>query len=201
MNTPLKSTKNAQAGCLLIFGAVWTIGSAAMTIDVFSSSPLGALLPAAFVLLGLCMIWAGLKPMIAVRKIGAAQIILSVEAPRVGEKFLVNYQQTAQSPVSVLNHTMTLIFRESATYTRGSNTTTVTHPTTVNTISYGPLALRPGETNQRQWSIQIPADGMHSFEGRRNKLNWVIQTKVTMAGWPTYEEEFPFTVTPDRLGG
>lgn len=184
---------------MLIFGIIWTLGSLAMTIPMLLTFAPLALFGGVFVAIGGAMIWSGLKPILAAQKIGAAAVVLSSEAPRIGEQFLVDYTQTAKSSVSVLDHTITLIFRESATYTRGTDTTTVTDDITVNQISYGPMTLRPGEVNQRRWEIQIPPNAMHSFEGRKNALRWVLQTKVQMAGWPAYEEEFVFTVAPASM--
>lgn len=196
MNAPLKSTKNTQAGCALAFGVIWTLFSIAITIPMAHASPLTSLVGLLFVSIGIGITWSGVKPILAAQKIGAAAVVLSSEAPRIGEQFLVDYTQTTKSSVSVLDHTITLIFRESATYTRGTDTTTVTDDITVNQISYGPMTLRPGEVNQRRWEIQIPPNAMHSFEGRKNALRWVLQTKIQMAGWPAYEEEFVFTVAP-----
>jgi len=88
---------------------------------------------------------------------------------------------------------ITLQAREEATYRRG----TKTH-TDKNTF----FDLEIIETRQRneiasgQVGLIIPADTMHSFEARNNKIIWTINVHGDIAKWPDVKESFKITVAP-----
>ncbi|MEO7717415.1 MAG: hypothetical protein ABIY70_14540 [Capsulimonas sp.] len=199
MSVPLKSTKNIQASLHLKVAIVWLIACVVMFIYALFTDPLLLLFAVPFSAIALGFLWISIKPFLVLRKISPAEVILSVDKPRVGERFIIFSRQTAVSPISILDHTLTLVFREWATETRGTDTTTETESTVIHMHSYGPMQKNTGEVIERQWEVQIPSDAMHSFEGRKNRLHWVIQTKVTLAGWPAYEDEFVFMVAPERV--
>ena len=47
----------------------------------------------------------------------------------------------------------------------------------------------------------IPADAMHSFASRNNKIIWTIVLHGEISGWPEVKTEFPINVAPWRSTG
>lgn len=83
--------------------------------------------------------------------------------------------------------------KESATYRRGTNTTTDTslfvHQTLFETRERTNISA--GEV-----TVTIPADSMHSFEASNNKIIWAVKLHGDIAKWPDVNLEFPITVLP-----
>jgi hypothetical protein len=83
--------------------------------------------------------------------------------------------------------------REEARYRRGTRTSTDTN------VFYNepivevtdPMAVGRGST-----TIRVPAETMHTFESRNNKVLWRIQLVGAIARWPDVDEAFDITVTP-----
>jgi hypothetical protein len=94
--------------------------------------------------------------------------------------------------------TVSLVAKESATYRRGTNTTT-DHQIFVNEqlcqlrdralIAAGEIA------------VNIPSNSMHSFDAPNNKIVWAIKVHGDIAKWPDVDLEFPITVLPATGSG
>ena len=39
---------------------------------------------------------------------------------------------------------------------------------------------------------------MHSFQARNNKIQWLVETRTEIAGWPDYTSAFALEVAPRR---
>ncbi len=85
--------------------------------------------------------------------------------------------------------------RESATYQRGTDTTTDHHTFARSTLieSDNPIDIRSGQAD-----LKIPADTMHSFDAGRNKIEWRIIVHGVIAKWPDVKEEFVIQVEPKQ---
>lgn len=87
---------------------------------------------------------------------------------------------------------ITLEAREEATYTRGTDTVTDKSVFLSRVI----FESAPGAPQNGGIAIQIPADGMHSFEAKRNKILWALKVKGDVTYWPNFEDEYRILVTP-----
>ena len=46
--------------------------------------------------------------------------------------------------------------------------------------------------------LAIPADTMHTFKSRNNRILWVLQVKGDIPRWPDIGDEYPLEVLPQR---
>ena len=94
--------------------------------------------------------------------------------------------------------TIALVGVEKATYTRGTDTVTDTHE-----FLRIPVA-KTSDTATIQFgsaSVQIPANTMHSFSAKNNKIEWSIAVAGVIRMWPDIKDSFVFFVkTPDLPG-
>ena len=205
-------------GCLAAFALIWTcssciplIGSAGGILAAFTDpeSNLGlvellasTLLPAVFTLpflaIGLGLLAFAVWPWIARARVSTPEVSVSNTSLRVGGEFSLTYQQTFKSAIEVKRILFQLIFRETATYQRGTDTVTVHHDNAIQEFEIPGRRFEAGETFRDQRRLQIPPQAMHTFLAPRNKLQWMIKAKVEMAGWPDFNEDYPITVLAER---
>jgi hypothetical protein len=208
-----------QTGCLGFFGLVFIVGGlAALVIPALASNVVSfdggqlqfdldsdGLIPIVSTMacvglplggVGLLMIGAAVRTLLARARVSPPEVSLSNAAPRVGEIFTVDYQQTYRVATNVQLIRLSLILRESATYQRGTDSVTVTHDHFVQTYDLPPRQFTAGETFQERRQFQIPPLGMHSFAAHRNKLYWCLKVLVQIPGWPDFDDEFGLTVPP-----
>jgi hypothetical protein len=213
-----------SSGCakygILFFGLLWTGISCFTIIPIIAASGgaglslaalnepaalLGALGTLAFplgfggcfLLIGLLITLAGLRPIIAGTRVSPPEVQVSSTNLRSGDEFTLSYQQTFKAASDVERITMQLILRESATYRRGTKTVTVTHDHIVQAFETPARHFEGGETFNDMKRLVIPRGAMHSFEARRNKLRWLLKVKVEIKGWPDYEDEYVLKVLPE----
>jgi hypothetical protein len=83
--------------------------------------------------------------------------------------------------------------REEATYKRGTSTST-------DTQVFAEIPVF--ETAEREFLSQgsarvaVPANSMHTFEGRHNKVLWRLKVHGEIPRWPDVDDEYPITVLP-----
>lgn len=89
-----------------------------------------------------------------------------------------------------------LTAKESATYRRGTSTTT-DH----NFFVHEKVFETRDRTNvsSGELTITIPHESMHSFDSGNNKITWTVQLNGDIAKWPDVKMEFPITVVPNSL--
>jgi hypothetical protein len=90
---------------------------------------------------------------------------------------------------------ITVEAREEATYTRGTDRITET-----NVFERLQLVNQaaPEITGRGSETVKIPADSMHSFTAKHNKVSWVVRVRGEVPRWPNSDDEFPLTVAPRR---
>lgn len=106
--------------------------------------------------------------------------------------------ETSGNVDRVRSFKITLEGREEATYRRGTTTSTdksVFHKVEIVNSPRG-KDLRRGKA-----SFQIPADTMHTFVSRNNKILWTLKVDGDIPMWPDIGEEFPVEVSPHRDPG
>jgi hypothetical protein len=125
-----------------------------------------------------------------------ADVFVSSNPLMLGDEFTVNYQQGFRGGATLNSIRYDFIFRESATYTQGTDTYTVHHDVVMNTFELPAQRLSGGESLQTQFTFQVPPTAMHSFHANDNKLRWIIRAKIDIQGWAHYENEYEITVLP-----
>jgi hypothetical protein len=88
--------------------------------------------------------------------------------------------------------TINIEAREEAQYTRGTDTYTDRNVFYTREIFDG----TPGGEVNGQSTLAIPAELMHSFEAKSNKILWALKVRGEVARWPDFEDEYRLTVTP-----
>lgn len=91
--------------------------------------------------------------------------------------------------------TITFEGREEATYKRGTSTTT--DKSTFLTITLV-TSTNGSEMRRGKALLSIPADTMHSFKSRNNKIVWTFKVAGDIPRWPDIGEEFDLEVLPQR---
>ncbi|MBI3243993.1 MAG: hypothetical protein HYZ49_17055 [Chloroflexi bacterium] len=204
-------------GCLALFALVWTgfscfacivplsislvsltSGSIEDVATVLLSTVGPALFTLPFLVIGVGLLAYAVWPWIARARVSAPDIAISNSTPRPGEELTLVYTQTFKAATEVKRIAFQLIFRETATYQRGTDTVTVHHDNLIQEFEIPARRFEAGETFRDQRRLQIPPEAMHTFLAPRNKLQWFLKAKVEMAGWPDFNEDYPITVLAER---
>lgn len=204
---------NLARGCFIAFAVIWTgfscvflLAGLSAVVVAFGASesagpvwlsflfPLVALL---FVAIGIGLFVFAVRPLIAAARVNKPEIALSNATPRVGEELTLTYRQTFKRATDVASIALQLIFRESATYQRGTDSVTVTDDKVIQQFDYPGRRYEAGELFNVRRNVMIPDDAMHSFAATHNKLLWLIRAQIKMQGWPDFVEEYALTVLPE----
>lgn len=121
---------------------------------------------------------------------------LTPSAVSLGDSVEVEWE-TAGSVDRVKSFKITLEGREEATYRRGTSTSTDKSVFLKLVLFESP---RGKELRRGKAKFQIPADSMHTFKSRNNKIVWTLKVDGDIPMWPDIGEEFPFEVSPHRGG-
>lgn len=148
-----------------------------------------------FILVGLGLIFGWFYQLLALFN-PRAQIVLTNEALSLGQSTELRWNFSGNySRISRL--TINLEGREQAKYQRG--TTTQTDNSTFARIRVTDTT-RQMDIGSGRGIFSIPADTMHSFSARNNKIIWTIAVHGEIAGWPDVKTEFPINVGPVKKG-
>ncbi len=60
------------------------------------------------------------------------------------------------------------------------------------------LELQPSVPLEARAELRLPYGAMHSFLAEHNQLRWKLVVRGDIAGWPTFEREFPIVVQPSK---
>ncbi len=122
-------------------------------------------------------------------------VAASQDKLRVGEEFEVTYQQRLRREGVVRSVAVRLSLRETAVY-NGYNVEVHTHRETAQEFEWRTLQ---GPILSGQATFRIPDDAMHSFRGKKNRLEWLVLVQVDLASGPRFKEEYEITVLPERV--
>jgi hypothetical protein len=145
-----------------------------------------------FVLVGLFLIGAAFHTLLTLAN-PAVTLTVTTDAVPLGSILDVAWGFTG--PVHRIRRLrIYLEAQESATYQRGTSTTTDTHPFLRLMIldTTDPLLIAAGGIH----SIQIPSDTMHSFKASSNAIQWNLHVRGSIHLWPDVHDSFPFVITP-----
>ncbi len=152
-----------------------------------------------FVLVGLAILVLGLLGYYTRMRVGKPEIMLSSTTLRVGETFTLSYIHSFARSVTVEDISVQLIFRETATYQQGTDTRTVTHDHIIDERLEPGGAFQAGSLINQTYEFQIPADGMHNVDVRRNKLQWYLIMKMRVPKLPDFIEQRELDVIPEII--
>jgi len=177
-------------------GIIWTILGVAilpgiMQGGIFEWFPL--LFLSIFVVIGLVMIGAFFHQLLALTN-PRLQLTVNRQGLRPGDWLELEWE-CAGNPSRVTTLTLALEGRESATYSRGTDTVTDTHVFARMTLATldDAGAIFSGKTR-----VQIPLDAMPSFSASHNKIEWRLTVRGVIPRWPDISDEYNFTILPYR---
>jgi hypothetical protein len=200
----LQPTAAQQSGCLLLFFAVVWNGITYVVGGVMLYSGdvpwFGLAFMGLFAAVGLLVMIAAVKKLMAEAKLHPPEVTVSAQPLHLGEEFSGQFNQVAKSQATINNVSIKLVCRESATYRRGTDTTTVTHDVFSEEFTLSDLQDADALTGLKgDFHFRIPEDAMHSFTGNRNTIQWILETHTDVAGWPDYTCSLLLQVAPQRI--
>jgi hypothetical protein len=123
---------------------------------------------------------------------------------RVGRPFSMRYRQGFKRATDVSRIQFALVLRETAKFTttdsKGSHTQTETYDDVAQEFTVAGRRFQTGQTINETCAFQIPANGMHTFNGGDNRIEWYVVSRVEIPGWPDYVSEDQLTVLPELAG-
>jgi hypothetical protein len=145
-----------------------------------------------FLLIGLVMIGAFVHQLLALSN---PRLRLTIARwPRPGETLELEWEcQGNPSRLTALR--LTLEGRESATYTRGTDTVTDSHvfARIELTKTDDPSAMLSGKAR-----VVLPLTTVPTFIASRNKLEWILSVRGTIPRWPDLSDDYPITILPRK---
>lgn len=198
---PLNKPRGSAVGqgCFLAFALIWTGFSVFMFFMAWRDNEVpGMAFISLFVLVGLAMLVAALWRFFSKLRLSAPALMISQTELRVGDRFNMDYRQAFKVASDVTQASVSLVFQEAATYTQGTDTRTDRHDITVETNEIPGRRFEAGEVLQQSFSMAVPADAMHTFIAKSNKLQWFIRVHVGIVDWPDLKEDYTIRVLPEK---
>ena len=186
-------------GCILFFAIFWIGFSSLWTFLAWRGG--GGymwLFGVPFIAIGLLLFAGSLWRTFSALRVAPPEVSISRTKLRPGERFNVAYVQRFRLPTTLQDCRVELVFRESATYTQGTDIRTDTHENVESSFDGPAGSFEAGAEVRRDGDFQIPTDAMHSFNARHNKLEWFVRVHVDIQEWPDMIELFDLTVLPER---
>lgn len=120
------------------------------------------------------------------------ELVLSEGSPRLGETVHLSWKSTG-SLHRLQNLQFILEGRESATYRRGTNTST-DHCTFHRQELFATDEADAHSNGSTE--VTLPEASMHSFDSANNKIDWHIKVEGPIPRWPDVKDSYPITVRP-----
>jgi hypothetical protein len=152
------------------------------------------------VVIGLAFGVPFLRKMYTNYRVGKPEVILSQTTAVLGDKITVNLSHTFNQSVNVETLTAKLIFKETATYQQGTNTRTVHHDHLIQEYERMGSQFQSGSFYNDQFEFEIPRDGMHTLDVKRNRLRWLVQIEMDIPRMANFTQEFEIIVLPQVKG-
>lgn len=193
-----RTAKLIGLGIFALFwnGIVWGIILLAIVPDL-SAGDHAAWFPLAFLglfaLVGLVLVGAVLHQVLALGN-PRLRLIVNRRAFRPGETLELDWECSGD-PARISRLTIALEGRESATYTRGTDTTTETHVfarLVLGTFDE-PAAMLSGRTR-----LVLPPDMVPTFVARRNRIEWLLTVRGVIPRWPDISDDYRLTILPPK---
>ncbi len=175
---------------------VWSIILFAIMPDVLKGSweawfPL--LFLSIFALIGLILIGVFIHQLLALTN-PRLRLIVNRRVLRPGDLLELEWECSG-NPSRLTSLSIAFEGRESATYTRGTDTTTETHVferTTLATLDDA-VAILGGRVK-----VQLSVDTVPTFIASHNKIEWTLIVRGVIPRWPDISDDYPITILPPR---
>lgn len=198
MFTKYSQNVRVQYGCLGFFGLSWVVFSSIFVgLGFFNNDLIFICVGSLFVLVGLAIFARGALALYSRYRVGEPKIEISSRDLGIGERFTVSYAHTFGKAVDVDKIHLQLIFRETATYHRGTDTKTVRYDEIMKDFEEPGGEFQPGSMINKTCEFQIPPYGMHTLMVRRNRLQWFITFRLEIPKLPDFIEEYELQVLPE----
>jgi hypothetical protein len=200
METHKTVSINSQTGiiALVIFGVLWSCCSlTAIVPAVLNGELFGVVIALVFLLPGIFILGYAATIYYSRARIGKPEVVISNTNLRVGEQFTVNLMHTFKRQVQIDRLEVQLLFKETATYQQGTDTRTVTHEDVYDNYELPDGQYQAGQLIQETYTMQIPADAMHTLKVRRNQLQWFVRVRASVPKLPDFVDEYELTVLPE----
>jgi len=153
-----------------------------------------------FGLVGLGLGFAAVRAILVALRIPLATIVASRAVVSPGRSVDLVVRQSGAFDLAKL--VVTVKCTEHATYVVGTDTRTETRTVfekqLVESGATRVSGARPLELRAR---LTVPDDAMHSFEGSRNRVTWVLHLHGEVERWPDFDREASFLVLPEGISG
>lgn len=187
---PTRSTtfrRDLIGGIGLIIAGMLFSGFSSQNLNLFSTL---------MIIGGLWLLGSNLYSWYTHSRVGTPEVTLSKTAVSVGEQFTFSILNTFKQNVTLNSFMIHLIFKETATYQQGTNTRTVTHEEIVDSFEGVGGSFSQGSFLSEEVTFTIPADGMHSLNVPRNKLQWLVRVEMDIPRLKKFEESYEIKVEP-----
>ncbi len=146
-----------------------------------------------FALVGLGLLGAAFHQLLALTN-PRLRLTVNRRGLRPGETLELEWECSG-NPARITTLAIALEGRESATYTRGTDTTTDTH-----VFARLPLVKLDdaGAILSGRAKLVLPSDTVPTFIASRNKLQWFLIVRGTIPRWPDISDDYDITVLPVR---
>jgi hypothetical protein len=146
-----------------------------------------------FVLVGLGMIVAVVAALVGfVTSLLAGSLRVEIAGHPLVPGGSYGYLVEQSGLVPLGNVRLTLKCTESATYTAGTSTSTATKEV----YRAGVAGPAPSLDGGLRGTLTVPAEAMHSFDGKHNKISWSLQVSGRLLGILPHSQEYPVILLP-----
>jgi hypothetical protein len=194
-------SRAAEIGCLLLLCLFWNGIVSLFFLEMVSGWLNGRgdifltlfLIPFELVGIGL-LVFLLRSILLAIR---VRETILEIEKTILvpGERVRAYIAQHGALPLN--NFLVNLVCEEKITYRRGTDTYNESNALLdQQIITTGPVTTTIARPLEKHFDLAIPADAMHSFESRNNKIVWKVHVKGEVARWPDFTFDFILCVIP-----
>jgi hypothetical protein len=148
-----------------------------------------------FALVGVALILFFVRKFLATTGIGPTLVEISAQPLYPGQCYRVFLQQFGRLKINRLE--VLLVCEEEATFRHGTDTRMESRLVAQQALMLCEnVEVRHGVPFETDCDLEVPRGAMHSFKSQHNEVNWKVQVRLDVAGWPAYERSFPVIVYP-----
>jgi hypothetical protein len=131
--------------------------------------------------------------------IGPTSVEVSEHPFMPGHRYGVYLSQSGRLSIEALD--LFLICEEEASYYQGTDMRTETRRVYEQQVFHREgIEIQNGLNFEHECELAVPEQGMHSFQGTYNAVQWKLVVRGHAKGWPDYERSFPVVVHPNGNG-
>jgi hypothetical protein len=151
-----------------------------------------------FALVGIGLILFFVRKFLATTGIGPTLLEISDQPLYPGERYRVFLQQFGRLKINRLE--VLLVCEEETTFRHGTDTRMESRLVAQQSlILCQNVEVRQGMPFETDCDLEVPRGAMHSFKSQHNEVNWRLQVRLDVVGWPAYERSFPVIVYPPQV--